>query len=244
VDPVSGATKTVILAGGRGTRLAPYTSVLPKPLLPIGDRAILEILVERLREAGFTDITLSVGHLAHLIRAVFENGPSRGVNLRYVHEDRPLGTAAPLRLVEGLEDTFLVMNGDVLTTLDLNELVHFHRERGYDMTIASHERRTRFDYGVIEADVSGRVRAFSEKPEVTSLVSMGVYVMEPNVLEFIPAEEPFDFPDLVHALVDSGRSVGVFPFAGYWRDLGRPEDYAAANEEWSAVAGASAPTTA
>lgn len=236
--------KTVILAGGRGTRLAPYTSVLPKPLLPIGDRAILEILVERLREAGFTDITLSVGHLAHLIRAVFENGPSRGVSLHYVHEDRPLGTAAPLRLVEGLEDTFLVMNGDVLTTLDLNELVNFHRERGYEMTIASHERRTRFDYGVIEADVNGRVRAFSEKPEVTSLVSMGVYVMEPDVLELIPAEKPFDFPDLVHALVDSGRNVGVFRFTGYWRDLGRHEDYEAANEEWSAVAGGSTDTTA
>ena len=244
MDPVSSATKTVILAGGRGTRLAPYTSVLPKPLLPIGDRAILEILVERLREAGFTDITLSVGHLAHLIRAVFDNGPSRGVNLRYVHEDRPLGTAAPLRLVDGLDDTFLVMNGDVLTTLDLSELVRFHRERGYEMTIASHERRTRFDYGVIEADVSGRVRAFSEKPEVTSLVSMGVYVMEPKVLELIPADEAFDFPDLVHALVDGGRAVGVFPFTGYWRDLGRHEDYAAANEEWSAVVGASARTNA
>jgi NDP-sugar pyrophosphorylase family protein len=241
---VSSATKTVILAGGRGTRLAPYTSVLPKPLLPIGDRAILEILVERLREAGFTDITLSVGHLAHLIRAVFDNGPSRGVDLRYVHEDRPLGTAAPLRLVDGLDDTFLVLNGDVLTTLDLNELVRFHRAQGFEMTIASHERRTRFDYGVIEADVSGRVRAFSEKPEVTSLVSMGVYVMEPKVLELIPAGEAFDFPDLVHALVGAGRSVGVFPFTGYWRDLGRHEDYAAANEEWSAVAGASAHTNA
>jgi NDP-sugar pyrophosphorylase family protein len=229
--------KTVILAGGRGTRLAPYTSVLPKPLLPVGDRAILEILVEQLRRAGFTDITLSVGHLAHLIRAVFDNGPGRG-DLDYVHEEHPLGTAAPLLLVNGLDETFLVMNGDVLTTLDLNELVRFHRERGHEMTIASLERRTRFDYGVIEVDEAGRVRAFSEKPEVTSLVSMGIYVMEPNVLNSIPHGEPFDFPDLVHALVDAGRSVGVFPFSGYWRDLGRQEDYAAANEEWGDVFGA------
>jgi NDP-sugar pyrophosphorylase family protein len=224
--------KTVVLAGGRGTRLAPYTSVLPKPLLPIGDRAILEIVVEQLRDAGFTDITLSVGHLAHLIRAVFDHSPSRGVSIAYVHEDRPLGTAAPLRLVDGLDETFLVLNGDVLTTLDLRALVGFHRECGFELTIASHERKTRFDYGVIEADVSGRVRAFSEKPEVMSLVSMGIYVMEPEVLDVIPDGQPFDFPDLVHALVGAGRSVGVYPYTGYWRDLGRHEDYEAANDEW------------
>jgi NDP-sugar pyrophosphorylase family protein len=227
--------KTVILAGGRGTRLAPYTSVLPKPLLPVGDRAILEILVDQLRGYGFTDITLSVGHLAHLIRAVFDNWPTRGVSMTYVHEDQPLGTAAPLRLLDGLDDTFLVLNGDVLTTLDLRALVDYHRAREYEMTIASHIRETRFDYGVIEADVSGRVLAFSEKPEVTSLVSMGIYVMEPAVLEVIPEGTPFDFPDLVHALVADRRNVGVYPYSGYWRDLGRHEDYAAANEEWGKV---------
>ena len=224
--------KTVILAGGRGTRLAPYTSVLPKPLLPVGERAILEILVEQLRHFGFTDITLSVGHLAHLIRAVFENGPSRGVELDYVHEESPLGTAAPLRLVDGLDETFLVLNGDVLTKLDLRELVRYHHERGHEMTIASHERRTRFDYGIIQADGEGRVLTFTEKPEVTSLVSMGIYVMEPQVLDAIPENTYFDFPELVHALVGEGRSVGVYPYSGYWRDLGRHEDYAAANEEW------------
>jgi len=224
--------KTVILSGGRGTRLAPYTSVLPKPLLPIGERAILEIVVEQLREAGFTDVVLSVGYLAHLIQAVFDNGPSRGLNISYVHEDSPLGTAAPLRLVEGLDDTFLVMNGDVLTTLDHRALVDFHRASGFEITIASHVRKTRFDYGVLEADESGRLLAFSEKPEVTSLVSMGIYVMEPQVLELIPAGEHFDFPDLVHALIAGGRAVGVYPYSGYWRDLGRHEDYVAANEEW------------
>jgi len=229
--------RTVILAGGRGTRLAPYTSILPKPLLPIGERAILEILVDQLRDSGFTDITLSVGYLAHLIRAVFENSPSRGVELDYVHEEHPLGTAAPLRLVDRLDDTFLVMNGDVLTTLDLRELVQFHRERGHDMTIASHERRTRFDYGIIQADDEGRVLAFSEKPEVMSLVSMGIYVMEPQVLDAIPEGISFDVPDLVHALVHDGRSVGVYRYSGYWRDLGRQEDYAAANEEWEKAAG-------
>ena len=224
--------KTVILSGGRGTRMAPYTSVLPKPLLPIGEQAILEIVVERLREAGFTDITLSVGYLAHLIRAVMDNARTDGVSIEYVHETRPLGTAAPLGLIEGLDDTFLVMNGDVLTTLDFRKLVDFHRARGYQITIAVHERKTRLDYGVIEAEESGRLLGFSEKPEVTSMVSMGVYVMEPDVLAAIPQDEPFDFPDLVLALVQAGKEVGVYRYSGYWRDLGRHEDYEAANAEW------------
>jgi NDP-mannose synthase len=224
--------KTVVLCGGRGTRLAPFTSVLPKPLLPIGDRAILEIVVDRLRDSGFTDITLSVGYLAHLIRAVVDNAPMHGVSIDYVHESRPMGTAAPLRLVDGLDDTFLVMNGDVLTTLDVRELVDVHRAKGVQTTIAANERKTQLDYGVIDADESGHLRGFSEKPEVTSLVSMGMYVMEPQVLELIPENEPFDFPDLVHALLRDKRDVGVFRYSGYWRDLGRHEDYEAANVEW------------
>ena len=216
--------------------MAPYTSVLPKPLLPIGERAILEIVVERLRDSGFRDVTLSVGYLAHLIQAVMDNASLDDVTIEYVHETRPLGTAAPLALVEGLDDTFLVMNGDVLTTLDFRDLVSFHRERGYQITIAVHERRTRLDYGVIEAEESGRLIGFQEKPEVTSLVSMGIYVMEPRVLEAVPKDEPFDFPDLVHALLANGEKVGVYRYAGYWRDLGRHEDYEAANTEWLSTA--------
>ena len=147
--------KTVILCGGRGTRLAPYTSVLPKPLLPIGERAILEIVVERLRDAGFTDITLSVGYLAHLIRAVMDNAPSTVCRSSTSTKASRWATAAPLRLVEGLDDTFLVMNGDVLTTLDFRELVDFHASHGCQLTIAAHERETRLDYGVIDVDDSG-----------------------------------------------------------------------------------------
>lgn len=230
--------KTVILAGGRGTRLAPYTSILPKPLMPIGNSPIIEIVVDQLRDAGFHDITLSVGHLAHLIRAVLESGPNGGSSIAYVHEDQPLGTAAPLRLVENLDETFLVMNGDILTRLDFGSLVDFHRQSGYELTIASHVRISRLDYGVIDADESGRVRAFSEKPETESLVSMGIYVMEPAVLQAIPEGEFFDFPDLVQRLVAEDRAVGVYRYSGYWRDLGRQEDYIAANEEWQAQAAA------
>ena len=228
--------KTVILAGGRGTRLAPYTSVLPKPLMPVGEKAILEILIERLAAAGIKEITLSVGYLAHLIRAVVDNGPTTHTSIRfeYVTEEEPLGTAAPLRLVDGLDDTFLVMNGDILTELDFTDLMAFHRGRGHALTIAAHVRRTPLDYGVLELDDVDEVRGFREKPEVTSIVSMGIYVMEPEVLELIPVGRAFDFPDLVQALLAAGKSVGAYRFSGYWRDLGRHEDYVAANEEWAA----------
>lgn len=226
--------KTVILAGGRGTRLAPYTSVLPKPLMPIGERAILEILVDQLRSHGFSDITFCVGYLAHLIHAVFNHGSGRGVDITYVHEEEPLGTAAPLRLVEGLDDTFLVMNGDVLTTLDYRDLVRHHQESGNVLTIAAHERRTKLDYGVLHVDQSrpdlNRVSFFEEKPEMTALVSMGVYVMEPEALEVIPEGRYFDFPDLVQRLLAGGQPVGAFPYDGFWLDLGRHEDYEAAIE--------------
>jgi NDP-sugar pyrophosphorylase family protein len=151
-----------------------------------------------------------------------------------VTEENPLGTAAPLRLVDGLDDTFLVMNGDILTELDFTDLMAFHRERRHALTIAAHVRRTPLDYGVLELDDVDEVRGFREKPEVTSIVSMGIYVMEPEVLELIPEGRAFDFPDLVHALLDAGRSVGAYRYSGYWRDLGRYEDYLAANEEWAA----------
>lgn len=226
--------KTVILAGGRGTRLAPYTSVLPKPLMPIGERAILEVIVEQLRAYGFNDIVFSVGYLSHLIQAVFNHGSDRGVHITYVREDEPLGTAAPLRLVEGLEETFLVMNGDVLTTLDYRELVRHHQEAGNVLTIAAHERKTKLDYGVLHVDVSEpgrqRVRFYEEKPELSSFVSMGVYALEPEVLDLIPAGTYFDFPDLVEALLRGGCRVGAYPYDGFWLDLGRHEDYEAAIE--------------
>jgi NDP-mannose synthase len=233
-EPRCGAMKTVILAGGRGTRLAPYTSVLPKPLLPIGERAILEILVERLAEQGFREVTLCVGYLAHLIQAVFNHGAGRGVEISYVHEDEPLGTAAPLRLVPGLDETFLVMNGDLLTTLDHRNLVQHHREAGNALTIATHKRRTRLDYGVLHLNGHGaRVAAYEEKPEIATTVSMGIYVLEPRALEHVPAEGPFDFPDLVHALLAAREPVGAYLYDGFWLDLGRHEDYEAA-AAWAA----------
>ncbi len=229
--------KAVILAGGRGTRLAPYTSILPKPLMPIGDRSILEHVLEQLFVAGIRDVTLSVGYLSHLIRAVLDNGSSSSSRpkLRYVHEDEPLGTVGPLRLIEGLDETFLLMNGDVLTRLDFSDLITSHRASGSMLTIAAHKRVVKVDYGVLGISAepgSHLVEAFHEKPEIPVSVSAGIYVMEPQILECVPPTGYFDFPDLVHALLKANHPISAYEYGGFWLDLGRPEDYEHVLEFW------------
>jgi NDP-sugar pyrophosphorylase family protein len=229
--------KVVILAGGKGTRLAPYTSILPKPLMPIGDKAILEIIIDQLARQGFRDVTLCVGYLAHLIRSVLDDRVRGGSTVRYVHEQGALGTAGPLRAVEGLDGTFVVMNGDVLTTLDYRRLVYNHRETGNALTIATTGRTTRMNYGVLHLDGSlhpavRRVTAYEEKPEFVSMVSMGIYVLEPHVLDYIPEGSYLDFPDLVQALLGAGEQVGSYVYDGPWFDIGRHEDYEVAVQEW------------
>jgi NDP-sugar pyrophosphorylase family protein len=228
-------TRAIVLAGGRGTRLAPYTYVLPKPLMPIGDRAILEIVIEQLAGYGIEQVTLCVGHLAHLIEAVIGDGDSENVPISYVREDRPLGTAAPLRLIEGLDEPFIAMNGDVLTTLDYGDLVRHHHDSGNILTIATKDRPIKIDYGVlhVKADADGdRVYAYDEKPEMASTVSMGIYVIEPAALEYIPPHGYFDFPELVEALLAAGEPVGAYRYDGLWFDIGRRDDYEQAVSAW------------
>ncbi len=228
--------RAVILAGGKGSRLGPYTTVLPKPLLPVGDRAILEVVVEQLRGQGFTDLSFAVGHLAHLVQAVFGDGTERGVSIEYHHESLPLGTAGALATVENLDDTFLVMNGDVLTALDYSELWRAHRESGNILTIATHRRVVRTDYGVIHADgqigATRNVTGYEEKPELPYIVSMGVYVAEPALLEYITPGCRLDVPDLVLALLEANEQVGSYLYEGYWLDIGRHEDYERAIVEY------------
>jgi NDP-sugar pyrophosphorylase family protein len=229
----------VILAGGKGSRLGPYTTVLPKPLLPIGDRAILDVVVHQLRDLEFDDITLAVGHLAHLVRAVMGDGSKWGVSIDYQEETEPLGTVGPLADIDRLDDSFLVMNGDVLTTLDYSDLMDLHRESGNLLTIASHRRVVRTDYGVLHVNGSaGRTRTvtgFEEKPEVPYVVSMGVYAMEPRALEFIEQGTYLDVPDLVLRLIEAGEQVGSYLFDGYWLDIGRPQDYERAIAEYESL---------
>jgi NDP-sugar pyrophosphorylase family protein len=235
--PQSQSTGVVILAGGRGTRLAPYTSVLPKPLMPIGDRAILEIVVDQLAEQGFRDITFCVGHLSHLIRAVFDSRDDRQVSITYVHEELALGTAGPLRLVSDVTSPFVVMNGDVLSTLDYGELLRCHLEHENVLTIATRKRTISIDYGVLHLDgaesaVMHRVEGYVEKPEIVSPVSMGIYVLEKRALDFIPPKGYFDFPDLVQALLAAGEKIGAYVHDGLWFDIGRKDDYEQAVEAW------------
>ncbi len=230
--PSLAGTKAVILAGGRGTRLAPYTSILPKPLMPIGDRAILELVVDQLEHCGIIDITFCVGHLAHLIQTVFENRATGSAEITYVHEREPLGTAGPLQLVSGLDDTFLVMNGDLLSDIEYHDLVAFHRQQGNMLTIATHRRLTTLDYGVLQVDTDGRIRGFAEKPEILSTVSMGIYILEPDALAYVPTGSHFDFPDLVNALFEHDHPVGAYAHDGLWFDIGRREDYEHAASIW------------
>jgi len=231
-EPCQAALRAVILAGGRGARLAPYTSVLPKPLMPVGDRSILEVVLEQLAKAGVEDVTLSVGYLSHLIRAVLYDDSAHSLRIEYVQEDEPLGTAGPLRLVECLDDTFLVMNGDVLTTLDYRDLVRSHRESDSVLTIATHVRKVKIDYGIVRTDENNRLVGFEEKPEISTAVSMGVYVMEPEVLGFIP-DGHMDFPELVEALIEAGKVVMAYPYDGLWFDIGRHDDFQQAVTAWA-----------
>lgn len=227
--------KAVVLAGGKGTRLAPYTSILPKPLMPIGDMPILEVMLMQMKRAGVDEVILTVGHLASLMRAYFGYGEQWEMNIHYSFEKEPLGTTGPIAMVKDLNDTFLVTNGDVLTTLDLNDLIDFHHKEGGIATIAVHKRHVRIDLGVVQSDADHRVTGYIEKPTNEYTVSMGIYVFEPRILEYIPVNQRLDFPDLVLKLIAAGEKVVAYPFDGYWMDLGRPDDYQKANEDFTAM---------
>jgi NDP-sugar pyrophosphorylase family protein len=230
------SNRAVVLAGGKGSRLGPYTTVLPKPLLPVGDRAILDVVFHQLQSCGFTDVTLAVGYLSHLVEAVMGDGSRHGVQIEYHEETHPLGTVGPLATIERLDDTFLMMNGDVLTTLDYRHLYDIHRASGNVLTVASHRRTVSIDYGVLQiGDTIGElseITGFEEKPELGYVVSMGVYVLEPRALEFIEAGEYMDLPNLVLRLIAEGEQVGSHVFEGFWLDIGRHDDYERAIEEY------------
>ncbi len=217
--------KAVVLAGGKGTRLAPYTNVLPKPLMPIGNMPILEVLLRQMKAAGIEEVIITVGHLAELLEAFFKDGRRFGLNIRYSFEDTPLGTAGPLAMVDGLDGPFIVCNGDVLTTLDMKEMRKFHLQQHGAATIAMHHRRVQINYGLIHCDGKSEVTGYSEKPSIDYMVSMGIYIFEPQVLNYIQPNTYLDFPDLVLKLISAGENVYGYQFDGYWQDLGNPDDY-------------------
>lgn len=227
----SSVRHAVIMAGGRGTRLAPYSTILPKPLMPIGDVPILEIVLRQLKHFHFTDITLCVGHLAELIQAVVGGGERWGTAVRYYREDVPLGTMGALRKIALPSKPFIVMNGDVLTDLDYDALFRVHCESRAAMTIAAVKRHVDVSLGVLEYSQDNNLSGFKEKPRFSFDASMGVYVLSPEIVDrVIPDNRPFGFDDLVLALLSSGRPIRVFPTDGLWLDIGRREDYEVAVE--------------
>jgi NDP-mannose synthase len=222
--------KAVIQSGGKGTRLRPYTMVLPKPLMPVGSKPVLELLLKWLRRNGTRDVYITTGYLGHLIRTACGDGRQWDLKITYTEESEPLGTVGALRLLgKKLNSTFFMINGDVLTDLNLNAFAAAHHRSGCALTVGTVQRTVRMDYGIIE-DVDNRVVQFKEKPNLTHLVSMGVYCMEPEVLDHIPAGVPFGFDDLMFAMLRSGTPVHTFLHRGFWLDVGRPEDFLKAQE--------------
>lgn len=219
--------RAVILAGGKGTRLKPYTVVLPKPLMPIGEFPILEVIIKQLVYAGFDHITLAVNHQAEIIKAFFMDGSKWGIRIDYSLEDKPLGTMGPLKLIKDLPDNFLVMNGDILTNLDFANFYDSHVKQKSIFTISSYMREQLVDYGVLKT-VDGKLKGLREKPRMHYEVSMGVYMMSKNALEYVPTGVMYGFDNLMHDLTALDHDVAVKVFKDYWLDIGRPDDYTTA----------------
>ena len=224
--------KAVILAGGKGKRLAPFTVTIPKPLVPVGEKAILEIIVNQLREANIKKLKFAVGYLAELIEAYFGDGSKFGVSIEYSREDKPLGTAGPVRLLVGEKEDFLVMNGDVLADMKFEEFLNFHKRSGSIATICCYEKTSRSSLGIVETDNNGFLKDYREKPVTTNLVSTGIYCFKPPVAEHIKEGECIDLPDLMRRLIDSGEKIGVYLMKDEWFDIGTFEDHAKAQEYW------------
>lgn len=224
--------EAIVLAGGLGTRLKPYTTVLPKPLMPVGGRPILGIIIEQLQKAGATKVTLAVNYMADIIMAVLGDGARYGVPITYSREEGALGTIAPLKLIDSLPEDFLVMNGDVLTKLDPAELCRAHRASGCRLTIASCHREVKIDFGVLDYDPStNQLRGHTEKPTYKFSVSMGMYVMNRSLLDTIAPGVPYGVDRLALDMLARKEPINIFPYAGFWLDLGRPSDFDTANAQ-------------
>ncbi len=224
--------RAIVLAGGKGRRLYPYTLVLPKPLVPLGDRSILEIVVRQLAAHGFDHITCAVGYHADLIMAVMGDGKKWDVKIDYVVEASPLGTIGPLATISPPQEPFLVMNGDLLTDLNYRDLMDYHQQNGNIATIATYKRHVKLSLGVVTYNEEQRITGFEEKPEFDYDVSMGIYVFDPRIQDYIPKDQAFGFDQLIFRLLESDEKAAVYPFDGHWLDMGTYEDLNAAIEEF------------
>jgi len=229
---MSNRLRAVILAGGKGTRLKPYTVNFPKPLMPINDKPILEILIRQLKKKGFTDIIIAAGHMGEMIRLYFHDGRKLGVNITYSREEKMLGTAGPLHaLRHTLKGTFLLINGDVISDVDFREMLDFHRKNSNQVTIGLAKRTVHIDFGIVQLNEKQEFDRWSEKPDLEYWVSMGIYFMEPEVIDHIPGGKFFNLPELIVKMKKDKKKIKGYMHHGYWLDIGRPEDYERACRE-------------
>lgn len=217
--------RAIILAGGKGTRLKPYTISLPKPLVPVGEMPILEIIIRKLTRSGFDHITITVNHMAEIIRAFCGDGSKWGTHIDYSLEEKPLSTMGPLKLINDLPDNFLVMNGDVLTDLDLEQFYNTHVTEQNIFTVSAFARDQKVDYGVLEVADDNKLVNFVEKPTTRYNVSMGVYMASKKILDYIPENQLYGFDHLMLDLIKFKQPASVKIHSGYWLDIGRPDDY-------------------
>lgn len=229
--------RAIILAGGKGTRLRPYTTLIPKPLVPIGGKySILEIVIMTLTKAGFTHITLAVNHLSNLITAYFGDGSRFGIKIDYSLEEAELSTIGPLTLIKDLPENFLVMNGDILCNLDYRAFFMAHLEQQNQITVSAFRRDVKIDFGVMKYDLSGVLTHFEEKPSYNFDVSMGIYCFNRSVIETLEPGKHYGFDNLMMDGLKNGQKIKILPFSGYWLDIGRPDDYEYADENFLSLA--------
>lgn len=229
--------RAIILAGGKGTRLRPYTTLIPKPLVPLGGKySILEIIILQLREAGFSHITLAVNHLYQLIMAYFGDGSRLGVRIDYSLEEGELSTIGPLTLIDDLPESFVVMNGDILCDLNYRAFYEAHVAGGGEISVSAFRRHVKIDFGVLRYDVSGRLESFQEKPEYDFDVSMGIYCINRSVIQALSRGQKYGFDNLMIDSLAANRRVDIRPFNGYWLDIGRPDDYEYADANFDDLA--------
>ncbi len=224
--------RAIILAGGKGTRLQPLTAVFPKPLVPLGDKSILEILLRRLNNFGFQKVTLCTGYLSEMIMMLCKDGSQFGLDITYSKEESPLGTVGPLGTLENLTEPFIVMNGDLLTTLDFNKMLRFHTEQHADITIGIYKREVRIDFGVVETNKEKEFTGFKEKPTYHFEVSMGVNILSKSAVKYIEPGKYMDMPDLILKVHENKGRISCYREDCFWLDIGRMDDYAMAQKQF------------
>lgn len=230
--------KAVLLAGGKGTRLYPYTATFPKSLVPVGDKPVMEYGINNLKKHGISDIIIATGHLSELIKSYFGDGKKFGVSIEYSEEEKPLGTAGPLsKLKNKINDTFLLLNGDILCDINFKTLINFHKKSNCIATVVLTRRKVNIDYGVIEIDENENIKNWIEKPTIDYLVSTGIYVFERKVLGYVKENKRLDLPDLILELIRDEQKVVSYLFGGKWLDIGRPEDYEFAQKNYKKFLG-------